>query len=171
MKLMDVEKILESVMEEVASKTPSVSKEYDVIIKYASIDQKVAKELIRTTVLQDIKDLKNYRIQLQENIIKTTQNIQMATKIILKGDIGSVAYVNGKKIGIILNTGVEALDAQWNTIAKPSETVNMTILDEKNVFKGDLVVIENENLCIKRTKEGLNCEFILCKSDEENIDK
>ena len=50
-------------------------------------------------------------------------------------------------------------------MAKPSETIKMTVEDISKVSKGDLAVIENENLCIKRTKESLNCEFILCKSD------
>ncbi len=163
--LIDVGKIFESVMEEVALKTPSVSREYDIIIKYHSIGTKDAKELLRTTILQDIKELEIWRNQLKENIIKTSQNIQMATKIIIKGNIGTVAYVKDNEIGIILEEGVEALDTEWKTLAKPSETIIMTVKNQSNVSKGDLAVIEDENLCIKRTKEGLNCDFILCKAE------
>ena len=89
----------------------------------------------------------------------------MATKIIITGDIGTVSYVKDNEIGIILNKGIEALNKDWKVLAKPSETIKMTVEDISNVSKGDLAVIENENLCIKRTKESLNCEFILCKSE------
>jgi hypothetical protein len=30
---------------------------------------------------------------------------------------------------------------------------------------GDLVVIEEENLCIKKNKTPLSCDIILCKSE------
>ncbi len=163
--LLDVGKIFESVMEQVALETPTVSPKYDIIIKYPVINLKSAKELIRKTLIQDVKELEMWRNQLQENKVKTSKNIQMATKIILKGDIGIVEEVNDNQISIILNKGVEALDTNWKTLAKPQETIKMTVEDKSKVSKGDLAVIENENLCIKRTKESLNCEFILCKSD------
>jgi hypothetical protein len=163
--LMGVETIFESVLEEVAHKTPSVSPQYDVIIKYPSIKAKEAKELLRTTILQDVKELEMWRHQLQETQIKTAQSIQMATKIIIGGNIGTVKYINGNEIGIVLDSSVEALDIEWKPMAKPSETIIMTVNNQSNVSKGDIVVIENENLCIKRTKESLNCDFILCKAE------
>src|SRR5664280_2200235 len=64
--LMGVETIFESVLEEVAHETPSVSPQYDVIIKYPSIKAKEAKELLRTSILQDVKKLEMWRHQLQE---------------------------------------------------------------------------------------------------------
>ena len=67
-------------MDEVALNTPSVSRDYDVIIKYHSIEPKEAKELLRTTILQDVKELEMWRNQLQEKLIKTSQNIQMAVR-------------------------------------------------------------------------------------------
>jgi hypothetical protein len=163
--LMGVETIFESVLEEVAHETPSVSPQYDVIIKYPSIKAKEAKELIRTTILKDVKELEMWRHQLQETQIKTAQSIQMATKIIIGGNIGTVKYINGNEIGIVLDSSVEALDIEWKPMAKPSETIIMTVNNQSNVSKGDIVVIENENLCIKRTKESLNCDFILCKAE------
>lgn len=163
--LMGVETIFESVLEEVAHETPSVSPQYDVIIKYPSIKAKEAKELLRTTILQDVKELEMWRHQLQETQIKTAQSIQMATKIIIGGNIGTVKYINGNEIGIVLDSSVEALDIEWKPMAKPSETIIMTVNNQSNVSKGDIVVIENENLCIKRTKESLNCDFILCKAE------
>ena len=163
--LITIGKIFESVMEEVANETPSVSPKYDVIIKYPIIDTKEAKELLRSTILQDVKELEKWRNELQENMIKTSQNIQMATKIIIQGNIGTVTYVKDNEIGIRLEEGVEALDTDWNILAKPSETIKMNVKNQSNVSKGDLVVIENEDLCIKRNKESLICEFILCKAE------
>jgi hypothetical protein len=163
--LIEVGKIFESVMEQVALETPSVSLEHDMIIKYPKIAIKDAKELIRKTIIQDVKELSMWRDKLKENMVKTSKNIQMATKIIIAGDIGTVSYVKDDEIGIILNEGVEALNPNWEVMAKPSETIKMTVDDISNVSKGDLAVIENENLCIKRSKELLNCEFILCKAE------
>ncbi len=44
----------------------------------------------------------------------------------------------------------------------------MTAEDGSKVSRGDLAVIENENLCINRTKESLNCDFILCRAEPDN---
>jgi hypothetical protein len=162
--LIEIGKIFESIMDEAALKTPSVSPEYDIIIKYHTIESKEAKELLRTTLLQDVKELAEWRNQLQEKLIKTSQNIQMASKIIIKGNIGRVTNVKNDEIDVILDTGVEALDTNWKLLANPSETIKMTVEPESNTIKGDLVVIEDENLCIKRTKQPLNCDLILCKS-------
>lgn len=163
--LLEVGKIFETVMEQVALETPSVSPEHDMIIKYPKIGLKSAKELIRKTIIQDVKELSMWRDKLRENMVTTSKNIQMASKIIITGDIGTVDYVKDNEIGIILNKGIEALNKDWEVMVKPSEIIRMTIEDISNVSKGDLAVIENENLCIKRTKELLNCEFILCKSE------
>jgi hypothetical protein len=166
MKFVDVERIIEAVMNEVAKETPSVSDSFDLITKYKSLDQKDAKEVIRTAVLEDVKALEAFRNQLREDNIKATKNIQMASKIIIEGNIGTVTQVNGNEIEIILDKTVEALDFNWEPIAKPSERVNMSVENPQNVVMGDLIVIEKENLCIKRTKESLNCGFILCRSDD-----
>ena len=163
--LIEVGKIFETIMIEVAHETPSVSPKYDIIIKYPLIKDKEAKQLLRTTILQEVKELENWRNQLRDIQIKTAQNIQMATKIIIGGNIGTVEYVDENEIGIILDKGVEALNTEWETIAKPSETIKMTVPNQSNASKGDLVIIENENLCIKRTKESLNCDFILCRAE------
>ena len=163
--LIEVGKIFETIMIEVAHETPSVSPKYDIIIKYPLLKEKEAKELLRTNILQEVKELENWRNQLRNNQIKTAQNIQMATKIIIGGNIGTVEYVDENEIGIILDKGVEALNTEWETIAKPSETIKMTVPNQSNASKGDLVIIENENLCIKRTKESLNCDFILCRAE------
>jgi hypothetical protein len=166
MKFADVERIIEAVMSEVAKSTPSVSDSFDLMVKYNSLDQKLAKEVIRTTVLEDVKELEAFRNQLREENIKATKNIQMATKIVIEGQIGTVTRVTGNDIEIILDKTVEALDFNWEPVAKPAERVILTSENPQNVVMGDLAVIEKENLCIKRTKESLNCGFILCRSDD-----
>lgn len=166
MKFVNVERIIETVMNEVSKNTPSVSDNFDLMIKYNSLDQKVAKEIIRTTVLEDVRELEAFRNHLMEENIKATKNIQMATKIIIEGNIGTVTKVNGNEIEIMLDKTVEALDFNWEIVAKPAERVTMEVENPKNVVMGDLAVIENENLCIKRSREGLNCGFILCRSDD-----
>lgn len=166
MKFVDVERIIEAVMNEVAKNTPSVSNNFDIMIKYNSLDQKQAKEVVRITVLEDVKALEAFRNQLREDNIKATKNIQMASKIVIEGNIGTVTKVTGKDVEIMLDKSVEALDFNWEPVAKPSERVILTVENPQNVVMGDLAVIENENLCIKRTQEGLNCGFILCRSDD-----
>lgn len=163
--LLTVEKIFEEVMKEVALKTPSVSSEFDVVMKNPSLKNKDAKELLRSTIIADIKELEKWRSQLQEEIIKTSQNIQMSSKIVIHGNIGKVINIEDGRVEIILDNGIEALDTQWKTLAKPNETIEMTTDNIENIKIGDLVVIEDENLCIQRSKEPLNCEFIICRSD------
>ena len=148
-KLLDVEKILETVMQEVSEKTPSVSKEYDMIMKYSSVGQKVAKEIIRKTVLEDIKELENYRKQLMESNIQTSLNIQMASKIVIEGLIGTVVNVNGNEIEIMLDKGIEALDTKWNSVAGPSQTIKMTVENNENISRGNLAVIEKKIYALK----------------------
>ena len=163
--LLEVGKIFESVMEQVALETPSVSPEHDMIIKYPKIGIKDAKELVRKTIIQDVKELSMWRDKLKENMVKTSKNIRMATKIVIEGNIGIISDVKDNEVDIVLNKGIEALNSNWELMARPTETIKMTVEDKSDVFKGDIAVIENENLCIKRTKKSLNCKYILCKSE------
>ena len=161
--LKEIVNIFERVMIDVASKTPSVSKSYTVMSKHPLIDIKVAKELLRTTIIEDVNELERYRNELREDLIKTSQNIQMATRIVIQGAVGNVSYVKGDNVGVVLDKGLEALDTEWKSIAKQGEIINMIIEDPSNVVVGDLAVIENETLCINRTTEKLRCDFIICR--------
>ena len=162
--LKEIGNIFEGVMTEVASKTPSVSREYELRSKYPVIDIKAAKELLRTTIIKDVEELEKYRNGLRDEQIKTSQNIRMATKIVIQGAVGNVSYVKGNNVGVILDKGLDALDTKWKTIACEGEIINMTVDDPSNVEVGDLAVIENETLCINRTTEGLKCDFIICRN-------
>lgn len=164
--LKEVSEIFKRVMGEVASKTPSVSREYDLIIKHPSLDKKQSRELLRTTIIQDVKDLKKWRSELKEQMMNAAKSIQMSTKILENGEVGSVRSVEGNTLEIVLNKGVEALDMEWNIKARPGEVISMEVDDPKKVSVGDLVVVEKENLCIIPSKSALKCDVILCRADK-----
>lgn len=164
--LKEIGEIFKQVMEEVAQTTPSVSPEYDLIIKHPPLNKKDARELLRSTILQDVKELGKWRDELREDMLKKAQSIQMASKIIDQGEVGRVRKVDGNQIEIELGKGVEALDLEWNILSKPGEMVLMETDQPEDVSVDDVVVIEKEDLCIKRTKSSLTCGFILCRADK-----
>lgn len=164
--LKDVVDIFEKSMKEVSKHTPSVSSQYDIITKNPSLNKNQARELLRSTILQDVKDLKKWRSELKEQMEKAAKNIAMSSKILENGTVGEVRKVNGNRVDIALSKGVEALDLEWNLKARPGEVVTMGVDQPEKVQVGDLAVVENENLCIMRTKGGLKCEVILCREDK-----
>ncbi len=161
--LENVSSVFKKVMGEVSSKTPSVSKEYDIIIKNSNLDKKEAKKHLREILLKDVKDLQKWREDLRKQQIAHTKAIEMASKIINEGEIGTVKSIDGNKISILLNAGIQALDMEWNVVAGPGNMIEMNTDDPSSVEIGDIAVIENENLCIRRTKCNLTCNVILCK--------
>ena len=54
------------------------------------------------------------------------------------------------KVEVILTDGVEALNMNWDVLAKAGDTIYMKMEKPSPLSVGDLVVIEDENLCIKR---------------------
>ena len=90
----------------------------------------------------------------------------MASKIVLEGEIGMVKSIDGEKLKILLKEGIQAMDMEWNIIADSGNLIEMNIDDPSSVKIGDMAVIENEDLCIKRTKCNLQCNVILCKTDK-----
>ena len=163
--LKEVGKIFENVMEDVAQVTPSVSPQYDIFIIHPQIDHKQAMEILRTTIISDVKELEKWRESLRQEMLSQQRDIQMANRIITQGEVGRVKKVEGDKVEVILSEGVEALNMDWNVLAKPGDTIIMKIEEPTSLSLGDLVVIEDENLCIKKNKTPLSCEIILCKSD------
>ncbi len=164
--LKDIGKIFKAAMGEVAVKTPSVSQKCDLFIKHTDMDKKQAKELLRTTILSDVKDLKKWRESLTEEMVKTADAINVVSKIIDHGEVGKVTNVQEKEVEVTLKKGVEALDLNFNLLAKPGDIIRMEIEDVFKVKIGDKVIINNETLCIKRTKGNLNCNVMLCKADK-----
>lgn len=162
--LENVSEVFKKVMDEISSTTPSVSKNYDIYIKDIKLDKKEAQKLLRETLIKDVKDLQKMREGLREQLDKTSKSIEMASKIIIEGPVGMVKSIDGEKLKILLKEGVQALDMEWNVIADSGNLIEMNVDDPSSVTIGDMAVIENENLCIKRTKSNLQCNWILCKT-------
>jgi len=160
-----VGEIFENVMREVAEATPSVSPQYDVFIIHPQMDHKQAMELLRTTIISDVKELEKWRENLRQEMLEQRRDIQMANRIMTHGEVGRVKNVEGNKVEVILTDGVEALNMDWNVLAKAGDAIFMKIEQPSLLSVGDLVVIEDENLCIKKNKTTLSCEIILCKSE------
>lgn len=163
--LEEMEKIFQNVMEDVAQTTPSVSPQYDIISIHPQMDHKQAMELLRTTIISDVKKLEEWRNQLKEDMLEKRRDIQMANRIITQGEVGRVKKVEGDKVEVILSEGVEALNMDWNVLANEGDTIFMKMEQSSPLNLGDLVVIEEENLCIKKNKIPLSCDIILCRSD------
>lgn len=164
--LENVSSVFKSVMDEVSKQTPSVSKEYDIIIKHSALDKKEAQKLLRETLVTDVKDLQKMREGMRKQLIQSAKAIEMASKIVSEGEIGKIENIDGNKLEILLNEGIHALDIEWNVIAGPGNLIEMNIDDPSSVEIGDIAIIENENLCIMRTKSTLTCDVILCKTDK-----
>jgi hypothetical protein len=162
--LENVEYVFKMVMDEISGKTPSVSKEYDIVIKHSGLDKKEAQKHLREVMIEDIKELQEWRDGLRKQLATNVKSIKMASKIINEGEIGKVKSINGNKVEIALDSGIQALDMEWNVVAAPGNLIEMNTDDPSSIKIGDVAVIENENLCILRTKCALTCNVIICKS-------
>lgn len=165
--LNDVVKIFQVAMEEVSKQTPSVSPGYDVITNHPHLSKEQARELLRTTILQDVKDLEKWRSELKEQMITASKGIEMSSRIIDNGVVGKVSKVEGNQVEVTLGEGVEALDLEWNLQARHGETVSMEVDNPEKVSVGDMAVIKDEDLCVMPTYCSLKCEMILCKADKQ----
>ncbi len=163
--LENVSTVFKKVMGEISSITPSVSKEYDIYVKDVMMDKKESQKLLRDTIVKDVKDLQKMREGMRKQLDQTAKSIEMASKIVIEGEIGMVKNIEGDKLKILLNEGIQALDMEWNVVTDSGNLVEMNTDDPESVMIGDVAVIENENLCIKRTRSKLECNLILCRKD------
>ena len=113
------------------------------------------------TIDNDIKVLVKFRQTLTEQLVQQSIEIEMANKIVDKGDIGRVVSVDGNILYVQLNDNTQAMDENWKQLAGPSQNVIM-FTESSDVKVGDTVTIENEDLCLKRNKSPLSCDVILC---------
>jgi hypothetical protein len=155
--------IFKEVILDLATKTPSISKEYDVYHVNPSIDKKNAMKLLRNVIVQDIKELAEWRADLRQKMVEAARSIDIASKIMTEGVVGKVNKIKENEIEVILGPGVVAVDTDWQVLAQKDDMVPMLISDPQKVQKGDIVIIKNEELCISRTGSNLICEIILCK--------
>ena len=153
--------IFQSILEEVASKTPTVGDKVDVLTQQPKFDKSQAQRHLNITIDHDIKVLTKFRQELTEKLVQQSLEIEMAGKIIDKGEVGKVVNTDGNMVFVQLNNKTQAVDGNWKQKAAPGQNVLM-FTDSDNVKIGDKVVIENEDLCLKKDKSPLKCDIILC---------
>ena len=156
--------IFGGIIKDIASKSPSLGKEYDVIIKQdSSLTKITGQNHLDKIVEMDVDLLSKYRTRLTEDLIKINETIQLSSTIIDEGFIGYVDKIDGNMLEVQLDEAVGAFDMIWKTLASPGDNVIVFIEDSGDVEIGDEVVIEDEHLCLKKNKQTLNCDIILCR--------
>ncbi len=153
--------IFENIVSEVSSKTPTVGKNVDVLMQQPKFDESDAQKHLNLTIDHDIKVLIKFRQDLTEQLVQQNLDIEMANKIIDKGDVGKVVNIDGNMLYVQLNNKTQAVDGNWKQLAGPGQNVLM-FTESDNVKIGDKVIIENEDLCLKKDKSSLKCDIILC---------
>ena len=153
--------IFENILQEVSSKTPTVGKNVDILMQQPKFDESEAQKHLNITIDHDIKVLTKFRQELTEKLVQQSIEIERANKIINKGEVGKVVNIDGNMLFVQLNNKTQALDENWKQLAGPGQNVLM-FTDSDNVKIGDKVVIENEDLCLKKDKSSLKCDIILC---------
>jgi len=153
--------IFQSIVEEVASKTPTVGKKVDVMMQQPKYNESEAQKHLNITIDHDIKVLTKFRQELTEKLVQQNIAIDMANKIIDKGEVGKVVNIDGNMVYVQLNSKTQAMDGNWKQLAAPGQNVLM-FTESDNVKIGDKVIIENEDLCLKKDKSSLKCDIILC---------
>ena len=153
--------VFENILSEVASKTPTVGDKFDVLIQQPNFTESEAQNHLDRTIDNDIKVLTKFRQELTEQLVQQSIAIDMANKIVTKGEVGRVVEIDGNMLYVQLNDKTQAMDGNWKQLAAPGQNVLM-FTESDNVKIGDKVVIENEDLCLKKDKSSLKCDIILC---------
>ena len=153
--------IFQGILEEVASKTPTVGKKVDVLMQQPKFDKSQAQKHLDITIDHDIKVLTKFRQELTEKLVQQSIEIEMASKIINDGEIGKVVNIDGNMLFVQLNDKTQAVDGNWKQLAGPGQNVLM-FTESDDVKIGDKVVIADEDLCLKKDKSSLKCDIILC---------
>ena len=153
--------IFEEIIKEVASKTPTVGRNCDVLKQEPQFDASKSQRHLNVTIDNDVKVLVKFRQTLTEQIVQQNLEIEMASKIINKGDVGKVVSIDGNMVFVQLNNKTQAMDGNWKQLAKPGQNVIM-FTESDNIEIGDKVTIEDEDLCLKKDKSPLKCDVILC---------
>jgi hypothetical protein len=153
--------VFEDILAEVASKTPTVGKQFDVLVQQPKYNESEAQRHLNVTIDHDIKVLTKFRQELTEKLVQQSIAIDMASKIIEKGEVGRVVSIDGNMLYVQLNDKTQAMDGNWKQLAAPGGNVLM-FTESNDVKIGDKVVIENEDLCLKKDKSSLKCDIILC---------
>ena len=153
--------IFEEILSDIAQKTPTIGKEFDVLIQQPKFTASEAQKHLNITIDADIKVLTKYRQQLTEEMIQKTREIELANKIIDDGPIGKVESIDGKMVEVKLNDKTQAFNFNWKSLAGPNGNVIM-FADTDDIKIGDKVIIKDEVLCLKKNSSPLSCNIILC---------
>ena len=153
--------IFEGILNEVSSKTPTVGEKVDVLMQQPKYDKAEAQRHLNMTIDHDIKVLTKFRQELTEQIVQQQIEIDMVNKILNEGTVGKVVNIDDNMLFVQLDKKVQAVDENWKQLAGPGQNVLM-FTESDNVKIGDKVVIENEDLCLKKDKSSLKCDVILC---------
>lgn len=149
------------IIEEIASKTPSLGKNYDVMIKQADLSKDESQKYLEEIVERDVKLLAKFRTKLKEDLFKQNEIIKLAATIVEEGDIGKISLIDDNILHVKLNSDIRAFDTNWKLLAGPNDVV-MMFIDNGEASIGDKIVIENETLGIKDKDVDLSCNIILC---------
>lgn len=153
--------IFEEILKEISRKTPTIGNQFDVLIKQPNFTPSQAQEHLDKTIDQDVKLLAKFRKKLQEDLDKVNESIELASKIVTRGEIGEVTSIDGDIVQVLLNDKTQAFDINWKQLAKPNDEVIM-FKDGDDIKVGDKIIIDDEELCTKNHKTSLNCDIILC---------
>ena len=153
--------VFEDILLEVASMIPTVGNKFDTLIQQPNYSATTAQQHLNLTIDHDIKVLIKFRQDLTEKLVQQNIEIEMAAKIINNGDVGRVVSIDGNMLFVQLNDNTQAMDGNWKQKAAPGQNVLM-FTESTDVKIGDKVVIDNEDLCLKKDKSPLKCDIILC---------
>lgn len=162
--LNNISNLFERILVEVAKVNPSVSKQYDILVKSPKLNKKEAQKVLRETVVMDVKVLNKWREKIHNELLETAESIKLAQNILSNGEVGRVIKIEGNNVQIILGNNVCAYDIKWKPIANSGDFINMTSEQIDNIAIGDLVIIDNEIIKIKNKDVTLESEVIVCNA-------
>lgn len=153
--------IFEEILKAISQKTPTIGKDFDVLIQQPNFNPSEAQKHLNITIDADIKVLTKYRQQLTEELVQKSIEIELANKIVSEGSVGKVESIDGNMIEVKLNNKTQAFNFNWKPLAGPNDNVIM-FKDTDDIKIGDEVVIKDEVLCLKKNSSPLSCNIILC---------
>ena len=154
--------IFGEIIEEISKKTPSLGKDYDVVIQQNNLPKSEVQSYLDEVIERDVNVLAKFRAQLKEDLLKQNETIQLASTIIDEGPVGKIDSIDDNLLQVKLNHDVRAFDINWKLLAIPGKNVLMVADNSDDLEIGDEVVIEDEVLCVKKNKAILKCDIILC---------
>ncbi|MCG2828736.1 DUF2121 family protein [Methanothermobacter sp. K4] len=164
--LKEVENLFRELMDYVSSKTPSVGSKYDIFMKSPSLDKRSAHKLLSDTIVRDVRLLQKWRAKLKQEMLDRREEMKLASRILTEGEVGRIISQDGNHIEVKLSDDVEAYDTRWRRVAGPGENVLMRLPDDVPVSAGERVAVRNENLCVDGRNIKLECDVIICRTEE-----